>query len=241
MTARDNRAPRRRTSSAGLGPAGSAAQLDIVVSFFGIILVFLSLLTFAVQREQDEPVPTRYLPIEPKTRAVHSPRLAYSVPFYRFLLLDAHGLFELDMQPIAEALLASDLSAEDFGISLQDPQGRVYGTLALEPTDVSGFWLQLDAVALHSSGLLQPLLTPPAGETAPAAAWLLDAVAQLEQPARPGHALIHVAADQAPAAADALVAALVARGWKVKARPMDEGKIVLQRHPDYFVLTDYFR
>lgn len=222
--------------------AGATAQLDVMLTFFGIILVFLSLLTFAVTNQQEEPRPTDYRAIEPPIRAVHTPALAYAVPFYDFLLLDERGLFELDLGPVAAQLLDSSLRPTSFGKSLRTASGLVYGTLALEPLDLSGFWMQLDAEALHHTELLRPLIPiqgPVTGDADPGRA-LLSAARQLAGRDTPGYAMLHYADGQEPLA-DSLVSLLVGYGWRLRAQPLRDGKIILRRHPDYFVLTDYFR
>nr|VFJ44628.1 MAG: hypothetical protein BECKFM1743C_GA0114222_100145 [Candidatus Kentron sp. FM]VFJ53491.1 MAG: hypothetical protein BECKFM1743A_GA0114220_101155 [Candidatus Kentron sp. FM]VFK06338.1 MAG: hypothetical protein BECKFM1743B_GA0114221_1001413 [Candidatus Kentron sp. FM] len=225
----------------GQKAAGETAQLDVVLTFFGIILVFLSLLTFAVKTEQEDPVPTDYRAIEAPTHPVHTPSLAYVVPFYRFLLLDEQGLFTLDLTPIAHEVRASELDVDSFGRTLYTSSGAAYGMVSLQSLDISGFWMQLDAEKLHGTDLLQPLMT---ARTRPDQEMdyraLLDAVAQREEQGSAGFAMLHYAEGQG-ALADTIVGLLLEQGWRIKAQPLRDGKILLQRHPDYFVLTDYFR
>jgi len=221
--------------------AGETAQLDVVLTFFGIILVFLSLLTFAIKTEQEDPVPTDYRAIEPLTHPVHTPSLAYAVPFYHFLLLDEQGLFTLDLTPIAHEIRASTLDISSFGKTLQTPFGIIYGTVSLQSLDISGFWMQLDVERLHETELLQPLV---AARITPNRKIdyrvFLDAVTQLKEQESPGFAMLYYANDQG-ALADTVVGLFLEQGWRIKAQPLRDGKILLQRHPDYFVLTDYFR
>nr|VFK12877.1 MAG: hypothetical protein BECKLPF1236B_GA0070989_10416 [Candidatus Kentron sp. LPFa] len=237
----DGIAPRMQRMPLPRASSGETAQLDVVLAFFGIILVFLSLLTFSIKIDQEIPYQTEYLAVEPSTRPMHTPSLAYVVPFYRLLLLDESGLFTLELAPIAEEIRNSTLGADDFGKTLRTSEGVDYGNVSLQRLDVSGFWMQLDAERLHETDLLQPLIPEKARaeERMDDDEFLGDA-AQLAERMTPGFVMLNYAEDQGELA-HRLVGLLLEKGWKIKAQPLRDGKISLQRHPDYFVLTDYFR
>nr|VFJ43271.1 MAG: hypothetical protein BECKDK2373B_GA0170837_100510 [Candidatus Kentron sp. DK] len=218
------------------------AQLDVALTFFGIILVFLSLLTFAVKIEQEVPHPTEYRAIEPPLRPVHTPSLAYAVPFYRFLILDEFGLFALDTAPIAEEIRASTLDVDDFAKTLKTPDDVMYGSVSLEPLDISGFQMQLDVANLHGAGLLKPLVVAKAPTNRGGADYdrFIDNALRLAKQMNPGFAVLNYT-EELSGLADTLTGLLLANGWKIKSQPLRADKLSLQRHPDYFILTDYFR
>lgn len=232
---------RRLPGSRGSGQspgsdAGASAQMDLVLGFFGIILVFLSLLTYSIEADLPQRIQSDFRESEPRSFPVHSPRLSYSVPYYHFLVLDAEGLARLDLEPVAQRLVDSDLTSGRFGLTLATETGRPYGTLSLYGEDLGGFRLDLDAAALGETPLRQPLISLSEGE--PDA--FLAAARSIVASESPGVALLKYASAQG-ALADGLVGIYLNAGWMISAEVINDGRIVIRKHPDDLALTNYFR
>jgi hypothetical protein len=227
---------RPRYSVRALAGPDSTAQVDVVLTFFGIILIFLSLLAFSIRPQESEPTPTDFRAVEPQTRTVHSPRLAYSVPFYTFLILDDGGLARLNLAPLADRLLASDLDPSSFGMTLKATDGTVYGTLALASADPSSFWLQLDVAGLRKTALLEPLISGSVADSE----GLMEQAQALAGKESPGHVMLEYS-DSQQGTAQRLMALFLDAGWMMSMESLHGNKLTIRRSPEYFVSTSYFR